>query len=38
MEFDNIITLLKEFDYAKNGKDASIKFLITMLYELYGLK
>ena len=30
--------LLKEFDYDKNGKELTIQFLITMLYELYGLK
>ena len=36
--FDTLVTMLQEFDYEKNGKDLTIKFLITVLYELNGLK
>jgi len=28
---DNLINMLKEFDYKKNGKDATIQFLIEMV-------
>lgn len=38
MNFKDAITLLKEFDYEKNGKDLTIEFLIMILYELKGLK
>ena len=34
MSFKLIATLLREFDYQKNGKDATISFLISMLNEL----
>lgn len=29
---DNLINMLKEFDYKKNGKGISIQFLIEMIY------
>lgn len=34
MSFKLIATLLREFDYKKNGKEETIKFLIQMLNEL----
>lgn len=38
MKLNEIAKLLREFDYDKNGEELTIQFLITMLYELYGLK
>ena len=38
MSFDEIVCLLQEFDYKKNGEDLTIEFLIRILYELKGLK
>ena len=38
MEFDKAVELLQEFDYARNGKELTIQFLIYILNELYGLK
>lgn len=29
---DNLINMLKEFDYKKNGKGVSIQFLIEMIH------
>ena len=31
MELNNLISMLKEFDYKKNGKDSTIKFLAVMI-------
>ncbi len=38
MSFERAVELLKEFDYEKNGEELTIEFLITILYELKGLK
>lgn len=38
MDLERAAELLKEFDYQKNGKELTIRFLITILNELYGLK
>ena len=34
MKYEDIITLLKEFDYDKNSKDVTISFLIFILNEI----
>lgn len=38
MKYNNIITLLKEFDYDKNSKEDTAKFLVYVLYELIDIK
>ena len=38
MSFKLITVLLKEFDYEKNGKEETIKFLIQMLDNLVNGK
>lgn len=37
-DFKILIQMLQEFDYEKNGKDLTIKFLHYILNELDGLK
>ena len=34
MKFEKIITMLREFDYEKNGIDTSVEFLVFILNEL----
>lgn len=34
MEYENIIKLLKEFDYDKNSKESLIDFLLIILHYL----
>lgn len=37
-EFEDIITMLREFYYEKNGVDLTIDFLELMVYELKKIK
>lgn len=38
MNFSQIIELLKEFDYNKNGIELTIEFLEVMIYQLKIIK
>lgn len=35
---DNLINMMKEFDYKKNGKEATLSFLITMYYNFADIE
>ena len=38
MDFEQAVMLLKEFDYERNGKDATVGFLIYILNQLYNVE
>lgn len=38
MELDNLIDMMKEFDYRKNGKFLTLRFLLDMYEYFYELE
>ena len=38
MELDNLINMMKEFDYRKNGKKDTLNFLLIMFLYFYEVE